>query len=102
MCMAGNVGVTIDMSKILTPCKRWDDVLFSESHSRFITTIKPENYTNLLNISRNYNIPLSVIGSVGGNELRIMNNDDLIFSSDVNYLSDFVYSSISKIMDDGI
>jgi len=100
--MAGNVGVTVDMSKILTSCKRWDDILFSESHSRFIATIKPENYTNLLNISRNYNISFSVIGSVGGDELRILNNDDLIFSSDVNYLSDFVYSSISKIMDDGI
>ena len=102
MCMVGNVGVTVDMSKILTSCKRWDDVLFSESHSRFITTIKPEHYNNLLNISRNYNIPISVIGNVGGNELRIMDNNDLIFSSDVNYLSDFVYSSISKLMDDGI
>jgi phosphoribosylformylglycinamidine synthase len=102
MCMSGDIGASVDLSKIPTNCKRWDDILFSESHSRFLVTIKEKNLVNLLNISRNHNIPVSIIGYVGGKDLELKNNDDVLFSSEITYISDSVYSSLSKLMDDAV
>ena len=102
MCMSGDIGASVDLSKIPTNCKRWDDILFSESHSRFLVTIKEKNLVNLLNISRNHNIPVSIIGYVGGKDLELKNNDDVLFSSEITYISDSVYSSLSKLMYDAV
>ena len=102
MCMSGDIGASVDLSKIPTNCKRWDDILFSESHSRFLVTIKEKNLVNLLNISRNHNIPVSIIGYVGGKDFELKNNDDVLFSSEITYISDSVYSSLSKLMDDAV
>ena len=102
MCMSGDIGASVDLSKIPTNCKRWDDILFSESHSRFLVTIKEKNLVNLLNISSNHNIPVSIIGYVGGKDLELKNNDDVLFSSEITYISDSVYSSLSKLMDDAV
>lgn len=102
MCTTSDIGATVDLSKIPTTCKRWDDLLFSESHSRFLVTIKEENFVNLMNISRNHNIPVSIIGSIGGRDLQLKNKDELFFSIDIDYISNYVYSSLSKLMDDVI
>jgi phosphoribosylformylglycinamidine synthase len=93
------MGASIDLSRIPSNCKRWDELLFSESHSRFITTIKKENFTNLLNISRNYDIPVSIIGSIGGHDLQVYNKDDKLLSYDLDYIRSYVYDSLSKFMD---
>ena len=46
ICMGGGLGAEIDLAKIPTPGKRKlkdDTILFSESNSRFIVSVKPEN-----------------------------------------------------------
>tara|TARA_B100000745_G_scaffold63156_1_gene37377 strand:- start:198 stop:488 length:291 start_codon:yes stop_codon:yes gene_type:complete len=93
------MGASIDLSSIPSNCKRWDELLFSESHSRFIATIKKENFTNLLNISRNHDIPVSIIGSIGGHDLQVYNKDDNLLSYDLDYIRSYVYDSLSKFMD---
>ena len=99
MCTISNMGASIDLSSIPANCKRWDELLFSESHSRFIVTIKKENLNNLINISRNHDIPVSIIGSIGGHDLQIYNKDDSLFSCDLDYIRSYVYDSLSKFMD---
>ena len=99
MCTISDMGASIDLSNIPSNCKRWDELLFSESHSRFIATIKKENFTNLLNISRNHDIPVSIIGSIGGHDFQVYNKDDNLFSYDLDYIRSYVYDSLSKFMD---
>jgi len=46
ICMGGGLGAEIDLAKVPTPGKRKlkdDSILFSESNSRFIVSVKPEN-----------------------------------------------------------
>nr|AIE99399.1 phosphoribosylformylglycinamidine synthase II (purL) [uncultured marine thaumarchaeote KM3_10_C07] len=99
MCTVSDMGASIDLSSIPSNCKRWDELLFSESHSRFLATIKKENFNNLINISRNHDIPVSIIGSIGGHELQVFNKDDTLFSCDLDYMRSYVYASLNKLMD---
>lgn len=41
--IAGQLGLHIDLSKIATTLERNDEILFSESQSRFLVTVAPEN-----------------------------------------------------------
>jgi phosphoribosylformylglycinamidine synthase len=46
ICMGGGLGAEIDLAKVPTPGKRKlkdDSILFSESNSRFIVSVKPGN-----------------------------------------------------------
>lgn len=98
MCIAGGVGAQIELEKILSDCKRWDDLLFSESQSRFVVTLDPDNYQGLANIAKNHQIPCSVIGNVEGNKLVLTNNGDEIFSEDLRTLEKTSNDKIPSIM----
>jgi phosphoribosylformylglycinamidine synthase subunit PurL len=49
MALAGRIGFKVDMDMVLHACKRPDEILFSESHSRYILgTNKPDEAEQLL------------------------------------------------------
>ncbi|HEX6067466.1 MAG TPA: phosphoribosylformylglycinamidine synthase subunit PurL [Nitrososphaera sp.] len=49
MAIAGNIGFKVDMGKVPSNCKRADELLFSESHSRYVIgTSKPAEVEQLL------------------------------------------------------
>jgi len=70
-CIAGDIGATIDIKSHLEP----DRLLFSESASRIIVSLREDNLGLLEDITKRYNIPMQEIGKVGGDELII---NDLI------------------------
>lgn len=43
MSIAGQLGLHIDLSKVATTLERNDEILFSESQSRFLVTVAPQN-----------------------------------------------------------
>jgi phosphoribosylformylglycinamidine (FGAM) synthase-like enzyme len=49
MAIQGNIGITIELNRIPNSCSRLDNLLFSESHSRFIFgTNRPTEVTRIL------------------------------------------------------
>jgi phosphoribosylformylglycinamidine synthase II len=50
---------------------RGDALLFSESQSRIVVSLKEENVDRLKEIAARFNAPMQVIGAVGGNRLTI-------------------------------
>ncbi len=50
---------------------RGDALLFSESQSRVIVSLKEENLSRLQETALKYNVPMQVIGTVGGNRFVI-------------------------------
>lgn len=70
MAMAGNLGAVIDLSQIPVSEDGLRDyeILFSESHGRYIITVKEAELDKVLNI---INAPTAVIGTVGGDSLII-------------------------------
>ena len=69
MALAGAKGALVDLRTVPSADMRDDELLFSESNSRFIlTTSKPDLV--LENISK-HKVPAAVAGKVGSNSLNL-------------------------------
>ena len=62
----GGIGVTVD-GKVPS---RWDAALFGESQSRIILSAPEANVAHLKDIAARANVPLAVMGHVGGKSVR--------------------------------
>ena len=56
------LGVRIDTHEMI----RGDALLFSESQSRIVVSLKEDNLGKLRDVAARYNVPMEVIGTVGG------------------------------------
>ena len=68
-CVGGEkpLGVRIDSREMI----RGDALLFSESQSRIIVSVKEENLDKLQEIAARHAVPMQVIGTVGGTRFVI-------------------------------
>jgi phosphoribosylformylglycinamidine synthase len=64
MCHAGGTGARVDLRRAPGDWKRADEVLFSESHGRFVVS-GPES-DKVLDVLTAAGIPHAVVGAVGG------------------------------------
>ncbi len=62
----GGLGVTIPTS--LTG--RWDACLFGEAQSRIVVTVNPANIDEFLEMAARQDVPVCVMGTVGGDRLK--------------------------------
>jgi len=64
MAIAGSTGFKVDLDAVPNSCKRIDDLLFSESHSRYIIgTKEPEKVRRALSAA---GVTFAEIGSTAG------------------------------------
>jgi phosphoribosylformylglycinamidine synthase len=69
-CIAGPdrpVGARIETREMI----RGDAMLFSESQARIVVSVAEKDVTQLQEIAASHNVPMQVIGSVGGTRLAI-------------------------------
>jgi phosphoribosylformylglycinamidine synthase len=72
-CIAGNLGADIHLDEDLPAYAS----LFSETQSRIVVTVAPENAEQLVEIALANGIPYSVIGTVGGDRLSVANEAEV-------------------------
>jgi phosphoribosylformylglycinamidine synthase len=68
-CIWGDIGAEVDLGGL--PSMRKDALLFGESASRIIVSLKKENLSVLEMIAAKWSVPLFAIGAVGGDGLNI-------------------------------
>ena len=100
MCILGNVGATIDMSKIPSECSRTDDLLFSESHSRFIVSVENDKLTKVTGILEGSKVPYGVIGKAQGSSITLSKNDSAVNIS-VDKAEDAWINTIGEVVEHG-
>ena len=61
----GGIGASITEA----PGERWDAAMFGETQSRILVSLSPENLSKLEDITSALNVPMTLIGSVGGDSL---------------------------------
>ncbi|MCC7557505.1 MAG: phosphoribosylformylglycinamidine synthase subunit PurL [Methanobacteriaceae archaeon] len=93
MAISGDIGAVVNMKDV----PREDTVdnfqtLFSESHARYIITVKNNISKEILN---KINAPAAIIGKVGGNKLII---EDLSINISLKKLKNSYYGVIEKFM----
>ena len=94
-CMAGNVGAMLSIMDPLDPVP----LLFSETQSRIILSIPPENLFILEKIAIKHRVPIEVIGKVGGKDLIIKKGNKTVIDLPIKDLSETYYNSIENIME---
>ena len=75
-CITGEIGAALELpaSVEATSSTRIDSVLFGESQSRIVVSVLPENLPRLQQLAQAVNVPLSVLGTVGGDNLVLNDN----------------------------
>ncbi|MNC17478.1 Phosphoribosylformylglycinamidine synthase 2 [compost metagenome] len=67
-CISGNIGANVELS---AAGLRHDVALFSETQSRIVLTAAPERAEELKAAVAAYGVPVEIIGTVGGDRLRV-------------------------------
>ncbi|AEC51771.1 phosphoribosylformylglycinamidine synthase II [Pyrococcus sp. NA2] len=84
-----NVGLSANFTTSLAPV----DFAFSESHGRYVVTLREDKLDELRKV-----LDVKVVGRIGGNEFKLKINDEAI-SFDVDELSDIYWNEMYRIMD---
>jgi len=94
-CIAGNIGATINL-KAQSLGLRMDTVLFSESQSRIVVTVSPNNLPNLEKLAEKHGVPYENIGFVTKKkgQFEIAIDDQPILAVTVSDIYDRYYNSI--------
>ncbi|MCS6859491.1 MAG: phosphoribosylformylglycinamidine synthase subunit PurL [Abditibacteriales bacterium] len=73
-CIEGGIGAAVELRK-RQDTSRNDALLFGESQSRIIVSLPEQRVNDLLNIAQQHGAPVTMLGKVGGQRLRV---NDLI------------------------
>ncbi len=77
MCILSNVGAAIDTSKIPNECSRIDDLLFSESHSRFILSVESDKVGRVTDMLESNNVTYGIMGKAQANSIMFSKNGSI-------------------------
>jgi phosphoribosylformylglycinamidine synthase len=75
-CITGSVGAHLELPDTVefATNTRLDSVLFGETQSRIAVTTQPEHLPRLQELAQAAGVPLSYLGLVGGERLRLSDN----------------------------
>jgi phosphoribosylformylglycinamidine synthase len=81
---------------------RLDSILFGETQSRIVLSIQPEHLPQLQEMARLVDVPLSVLGTVGGERLALTDDrtgvPEPIFEAPLSELEWAYRGAIGRIM----
>ncbi len=80
MSVQGRKGVTVDLDEAPNITSRMDNLLFSESRSRFVLETKPRNTTSIVHSFRRLGIPAAKVGSVTDNGIEFLSKEQSIIT----------------------
>jgi phosphoribosylformylglycinamidine synthase len=80
MSVQGRKGVTIDVGKVPNKTSRMDNLLFSESRSRFVLETRPKNTARIVSSFKRLGIPAAKIGTVTDNGIEFLLNSQPIIT----------------------
>ncbi|ABR47141.1 phosphoribosylformylglycinamidine synthase II [Alkaliphilus metalliredigens QYMF] len=93
--IAGGIGARVEVNTEL----RNDIVLFSESQSRFLMTIKPEHLETVQERLKQSNIPHEQLGTVIGNELQMQINGNVVVKESIGELEEIWRGALQCLME---
>jgi phosphoribosylformylglycinamidine synthase subunit PurL len=71
MVISGGLGANIDLLEVPGVARLSAEILFAESHARYLITVKNKTADDVLKTLQDMNVPSGIIGTVGGDSLII-------------------------------
>ncbi len=98
MIIKGGIGACVELSSVPGAEKlSASEVLFSESHARYLITVTGEVSDEILSTLKEKGVPAAVIGTVGGEALKIIGEENEVEIS-VSELNNAYHGIIEKFM----
>src|SRR5947209_4607809 len=80
MSVQGRKGVAVEVDKVPNETSRMDNLLFSESRSRFVLETKPKNSARIVNSLKRLGMPAAKVGTVTGNRIEFRSKGQAILA----------------------
>src|SRR5439155_14793080 len=80
MSIQGRKGITVDLDKAPSKTSRMDNLLFSESRSRFVLETRPKNSARIIASFKRLGIPAAKVGIVTDNEIEFLSKGQPIIT----------------------
>jgi phosphoribosylformylglycinamidine synthase len=80
MSVQGHKGVTVDVDKVPNETSRMDNLLFSESRSRFVLETKPKSSARIVHSFKRLGVPAAKVGTVTDNEIEFLSKGQAIIT----------------------
>jgi phosphoribosylformylglycinamidine synthase subunit PurL len=94
--MTGSRRLGADLALAAAP--RLDALLFGEAPSRIVVSIEPGEWPRFERIVREWAIPVTVLGRVGGDRLRVRVGERLAIDLAVGALADAFYGTLEAVL----
>jgi len=99
MSVQGRKGVTVDVDKFPNKTRRMDNLLFSESRSRFVLETKPKNSARIVNSFKRLGIPAAKVGTVTDNGIEFRSKGQAIITTPIAEASRAWSEAIPRAME---
>jgi len=99
MAVQGRRGVTVDIDNVPKRTSRIDNLLFSESRSRFILETKPKNTTRIVSSFKRLGVPAAKVGTVSDNGIEFLSKGQSIIAIPIAEASRAWSETIPRAMD---
>ncbi|MDW8275943.1 MAG: phosphoribosylformylglycinamidine synthase subunit PurL [Candidatus Nitrosocaldus sp.] len=99
MCISSGMGARVDLGSVPSTCTRLDDLLFSESHSRFLVSLRRDDMDAVSRVLAGYPVHGAVIGRFGGNSLSLEYKGSSMSISLESMID--AYGSVTRLMGHG-
>lgn len=93
-CIEGGIGAKVSLDEKIPNI----DLLFGESQSRILVSVRPSDIFKISAIARQHGTPLSIIGKVGGTALKINNGRKKLVDIKLRRITSAYRDSIPDIM----
>ena len=101
MCIISNVGIGINLANVPKECDRMDDLLFSESHSRFVMSVENDKLGTVTNLLESSGIHCGVLGKIGGNSIRFIQGSKDAVNVSIDKAADAWVNTLEGIIEHG-
>jgi len=98
LCMTNRIGCTVSLENISNQQLESDEILFSESHSRYLLTFDKKNLQRLEELLKKNNVTFQVIGKFGGESIRFTDNSKSIIDLSVDKAHKTWISSLKEMV----
>jgi len=96
--MTNRIGCTVSLENISNQQLESDEILFSESHSRYLLTFDKKNLQRLEELLKKNNVTFQVIGKFGGDSIRFTDNSKSIIDLSVDKAHKTWISSLKEMV----
>jgi phosphoribosylformylglycinamidine synthase subunit PurL len=99
MAVQGQKGASMNLDKVPNKTNRIDNLLFSESRSRFVLETKPENTTGMVSSFKRLGIPAAKIGTVTDAGIEFLSKNQTVINIPTDEATRAWSGTISRAME---